>query len=288
MATKKTDFVRVAVSGPTIDGRVIDPNMLVQAAKNYNPDTYAARGNIEHVRGVSGQQPFGMYADVLALKAEPITLNVAGKPDNQIALYAQLDVSDDLVKLNNNGTGQKLYTSIELLPDFAQTKEAYMVGLAFTDSPASLGTQRLQFTANAKAYGNLVSAPQEFELKLADPTPQQVASAGVGEALKELFKSWMTPPTAVTATAAPAAPAVAPAATAPASVDFSTFATQLQTTLEKMSAAIDATAQASATAATKLAADHAALVQRLESTPASGFTARPPATGGSGDTLADC
>uniref|UniRef100_UPI000361A7D7 capsid scaffolding protein n=1 Tax=Uliginosibacterium gangwonense TaxID=392736 RepID=UPI000361A7D7 len=44
---------------------------------------------------------------------------------------------------------QKVYTSCEINTNFAETGEAYLVGLAVTDNPASLGTEMLQFSAQA-------------------------------------------------------------------------------------------------------------------------------------------
>ncbi|MNN13952.1 Phage capsid scaffolding protein (GPO) serine peptidase [compost metagenome] len=46
-----------------------------------------------------------------------------------------------------NKAKQKIYTSIEIDENFADTGEAYIVGLAVTDSPASLGTDVLAFSA---------------------------------------------------------------------------------------------------------------------------------------------
>lgn len=46
---------------------------------------------------------------------------------------------------------QKVYTSIEVNPKFADTGEAYLIGLAVTDDPASLGTEYLAFSASASA-----------------------------------------------------------------------------------------------------------------------------------------
>jgi hypothetical protein len=57
----------------------------------------------------------------------------------------QIDATDELVELNKRR--QKLYTSIEVRPSFADTGEAYLVGLAVTDNPASLGTEMLEFAA---------------------------------------------------------------------------------------------------------------------------------------------
>lgn len=78
------------------------------------------------------------YGDVVGLKTEE---NAEGK----LQLLAQIDPTDDLIKLNKER--QKIYTSIECDPNFADTGEAYLVGLAVTDNPASLGTEMLVFSA---------------------------------------------------------------------------------------------------------------------------------------------
>jgi hypothetical protein len=59
-------------------------------------------------------------------------------------LEAQLKPNDKLLCLNDQG--EKLFTSIEITPNFASSGKAYLSGLAVTDSPASLGTQELYFS----------------------------------------------------------------------------------------------------------------------------------------------
>ena len=51
----------------------------------------------------------------------------------------------DLVAMTKSK--QKIFTSIEVNPKFADTGEAYLTGLGVTDSPASLGTEVLAFAA---------------------------------------------------------------------------------------------------------------------------------------------
>ena len=138
---KKSKFFRVAVAGSTTDGRVIEATWIQQMAKNYNQDTYTALGNLEHFRGIAPDSVFGNYAKVTALKAEEVEINGVKK----WALFAQVDAYDQLVELQQKG--QKLFSSIEVNPNFADMGEAYLVGLAFTDSPASLGTQIMEFAA---------------------------------------------------------------------------------------------------------------------------------------------
>nr|WP_314542512.1 GPO family capsid scaffolding protein [uncultured Ottowia sp.] len=129
---------RVATSGPTIDGREIKPEWLKQAAANYDTNIYAARINVEHLRSLSPNGEFGAFGDVTGLEAE------TGK-DGKVALYAEIEPNEKAIAANK--AGQKVYTSIEIVENFAGTGEAYLVGLALTDSPASLGTERLNFTA---------------------------------------------------------------------------------------------------------------------------------------------
>ena len=135
----------VATEGATTDGRIINRTWIEQMAKNYDPKKYGARINIEHIkfRLLWKDEPHSQcYGDVTGLKAEE---NKEGK----LQLFAQIDPTADLIALNKDR--QKIYTSIEVDPNFADTGEAYLVGLAVTDTPASLGTEMLQFSAGAKA-----------------------------------------------------------------------------------------------------------------------------------------
>ncbi|MDO6525450.1 GPO family capsid scaffolding protein [Motilimonas sp. 1_MG-2023] len=167
MASKnkyKSKFFRVATEGDTTDGRVIERNWIEQAAANFNQATYGARVWLEHIRGLYADSDFKAYGDVTALKAEEV--------DGKMALFAQIDPTNDLVKMNKDR--QKIYTSIEIDPNFAKTGEAYLVGLAVTDSPASLSTEMLSFSAGAQQNplasrklrpDNLFTAAQEVQLE---------------------------------------------------------------------------------------------------------------------------
>ncbi|MCI0593460.1 GPO family capsid scaffolding protein, partial [Chromohalobacter sp.] len=133
-------WFRIATEGATTDGRNISAAWLQQMADNFDPDTYGCRINLEHMRGMLPDGPFKSYGDVTALKAEK-------GEDGKLQLLAAIDPTDDLKALNDKR--QKVYTSMEVDPNFADSGEAYLVGLAVTDSPASLGTQMLQFAAGA-------------------------------------------------------------------------------------------------------------------------------------------
>ena len=132
--TLVSDWKRVATSGKTADGRTIDPQDLRDMASAYDPAIYTAVIWFEHIRYM------GNFGSVAEVKAEDID---GGK----VALFAKLAPNDRLLQLNKEA--QKLFTSIEIQPEFADTGKPYLRGLAITDDPASLGTQPLHFSRRA-------------------------------------------------------------------------------------------------------------------------------------------
>lgn len=192
-------WFRVAVEGATTDGRTISRDWVTQMARQYNRHVFGARVNLEHIRGLLPDGPFQAYGDVLALEARDETGEFAGK----LGLYAQIAPTPALVAMTK--AKQKIYTSIEVDPSFADTKQAYLVGLAVTDSPASLGTDMLTFSATKEGAANplasrkqsphnLFTAAAETEIELAPanvphspaPTPESAAPSiftKVGEIL---------------------------------------------------------------------------------------------------------
>ncbi|WP_298290407.1 GPO family capsid scaffolding protein [Novosphingobium sp.] len=170
----KTKPFLLATAGSTVDGRTIDDKMLEQMAESYNPKTYGARLNIEHIRGISGDGPFRAYGDVLELSVGEVDVDFNGKTEKRKALYGVFDVNDDAKKLNE--AGQKVYPSIEIEPNFGGKGFAYMMGCALTDSPAAIATERLQF--NRSLPGTVtVSADKAEPLEFADADVTQGGSA---------------------------------------------------------------------------------------------------------------
>lgn len=159
--TKPRKKFRVAVSGNTVDGREIQPQHLRDAAANYNLEVYAARVNIEHFLSPYPGSDFGAMGDVVALSAEDIT---EGPLAGRTGLYAEIEPSERMKQMTDKG--QKVYSSIELNPQFALNGKAYVVGLAMTDTPASLGTDRLKFAAQQRAsvmaFNNQQGEPPMF------------------------------------------------------------------------------------------------------------------------------
>ncbi len=139
----KSKFFRVAVEGGTTDGRTITREWIEQMAARYNQSTYGARVNMEHIRGYDPNGQFKMYGDITAAKTEEVDM----EGEKRLALFVQIDPPPELVELNKKR--QKVYTSVEIHPNLNE-KGAYLMGLAVTDSPASLGTEMLQFCSKAK------------------------------------------------------------------------------------------------------------------------------------------
>lgn len=186
----KSKWTRIAVAGNTTDGREIQPEWIIQMAQNYDPNTYGARINIEHFRSVFPDGVFGAYGDVIALKTEKVTINGEEKD----ALFAQIEPTQSLIDLNQKK--QKVYTSIEVDENFANKGSAYLVGLAVTDSPASLGTEMLAFAAGATVNPlaskkqrpeNLFTAAVETDFEFEEVQESQSFSAGLVKKVKDLF-----------------------------------------------------------------------------------------------------
>ena len=274
----KSRFFRVATEGATTDGRAITREQIDQMAKNFDPAKYGARVWVEHMRGLYADSPFRAHGDVLAVEARDVE-------DGKRALFAQIKPLPELVAMNK--AGQKIYTSIEIHPKFADTNEAYLTGLGVTDSPASLGTEVLTFAAQKpenspftkrKSHAEaLFSEAVHTELVFeeddsADPEPKASKFSTVLDGLVKRF-------------------------TGKAKDDDARFAEVL-----KGFEAFGTYAEAQETALESLAAEHATLaknfnelstkyhelVKQLENTPESGFSARPPASGGDGSLKTDC
>lgn len=183
MSTKSKIF-RVATEGATTDGRAISREWITQMAKNFNPQKYGARIWLEHLRGIGPDSTFRAYGDVQALEAREVE-------DGKLGLFAQIQPLPELVDLIKRG--QKIYTSIEVNPKFADTGEAYLTGLAVTDSPASLGTEVLTFAAQkpeASPFKSRKSSPDalfsaaiEAQIEIEDKTDDSLVKA-FGDKLK--------------------------------------------------------------------------------------------------------
>ncbi|QBP10097.1 GPO family capsid scaffolding protein [Cupriavidus metallidurans] len=274
MSGSSPKFFRIATEGATSDGRVIDRQMLLQMADSYDPKTYGARINLEHIRGIDPSGLFKAYGDVTALKAE--------EADGKMRLYAQLDPTQELIALSK--AKQKVYCSMEVNPDFADSGEAYLVALAVTDNPASLGCEMLQFSTKAKVnplaerkqdpdnvFSEAVAIDLDFSTELNTPTQH----SGLAASIKRLFARQDKAESGNTAQHADAHEAVQMLAAEIKQMGQSF--TKVTTALESIASQVDAIQ----TEQTKDKAEFSSLKQTLEST--ENYSRRPTATGGNGD-----
>ena len=142
---KISDWLCIAQEGKTIDGREIKREWIESAARNYSIDLYTSLIWCEHEDPYWRQ--FGNNLGIVEeLKTE--------EKDGKLRLMARLRANGFLQYLNEQE--QKIYSSIELLPDFPNEGEHYLVGLAATDQPASTGLSRITFS-NPTGKTTLVS-----------------------------------------------------------------------------------------------------------------------------------
>ena len=272
-------FFRVATEGATTDGREIQRSWIEQMAKNFNREKYGARVWLEHYRGTVPGGAFDALGDVISVEARTVE-------DGKLALFAQIEALPALVAMNK--AKQKIYTSIEVDPNFAKSGEAYLTGLAVTDSPASLGTEVLKFAAGnpdaspfkgkKHSEGALFTAAVETELGL-DGDAESIAAQLINrfsDMLKTLSGIVAPKPTPETSDA---------------------FATKTLEVLGAADAAIQQQAKelaAEKAAREKLAGEFSTLEKKFNeltvklSKQDGGTGARPEATGNEGTVLADC
>ena len=153
----QTDYKRIGVSGPTTDGRVIDPAWIDEMAESYDPEkTYKALIWPDHMRYMN-------YGTVEALKA---TTGADGRRELWAVLSPNTSYQYD-IKFD-----RRLFTSMEITFDFAKTGKAYLTGLGATDEPASLGTTEIRFNKIAQDAGVFRAGFIESETKtFTDPQP---------------------------------------------------------------------------------------------------------------------
>lgn len=288
--SKKSKFFRISVEGATVDGRTIDRQWIEEMAAQYNPNTYGARVNIEHLKSYAPDSTFKAYGDVMAVKAEEVEINGVKK----LALFAQIDATPELVAMTK--ARQKIYTSMEVTPKFADTGKAYLTGLAVTDNPASLGTEMLAFSAAQGDKSPLAGRKQQPGNHFSEATEAAIefeADAPEGVTLLAKVKDMLglsAKKTDANLEDVRQATELLASSTAKAVDDAAAAKADAKATADKFSA-LEAAHKTTADALT-------ALTAKLDNTPAgnggTGNTgtqnhgARPPATGGTGAVLTDC
>ncbi|MDR0996324.1 MAG: GPO family capsid scaffolding protein [Zoogloeaceae bacterium] len=148
----------VATEGQTIDGRAISRQQIEDMAKHYDPAVYTAVVNLEHLLSYSPDNVFAAYGKVVSLATRET--EILG--EKKLQLMAVADVSDAAAQMQKKG--QKAFASIEMVGNFTGKGIAYMTGLALTDTPASLGTESMKFSAFS--HGEVSASPAEIEFSI--------------------------------------------------------------------------------------------------------------------------
>ena len=142
----ETGWYRAAQSGDTVDGREINEQDILDMAETYDPAHFTALIWPEHYRYVN----FGKVTQVRAEK------NDKGGLD----LFVKFTPNDYYLQYND--AGQKIFLSIELKPNFANSGKTYLGGLGATDDPASVATSEVRFSRiGAKEKDVFISTPIE-------------------------------------------------------------------------------------------------------------------------------
>lgn len=271
----KTKPFLLATAGSTVDGRTIEARDLEQMASSYNPKTYGARVNIEHIRGVSGQAPFNAYGDVLELSVGEVDVDFNGKPEKRKALFGVLDVTDNAKALND--ANQKVYPSIEIIDNFAGKGFSYLGGVALTDSPAAIATDRLKFNRTLPGSINL-AGETATALEFADDTATEGGKSLLAgfSALLDKFAASFTP-----APKAEEKPEANPETQQPATLDFAALRPMFEQFGQTLATSIDGLRSEFRTEADAQALKLKRLEDAQDAAPAPHFQRRPIADGGS-------
>lgn len=259
----------VGTEGQTVDGRVIKREWIEQMAKNYDPKVYTANANLEHLLSLSPESTFSAQGQVISLATRET--DVFG--EKKLQLMAVVKADDAIVAMQSQG--KKAFASMEVAENFASKGFAYLTGLAFTDTPASLGTESMRFSANKQnvySFGGDGEAIEWEDIK---------TESKEGESLFAKVKALLTGKDKKDEDRF--------ADTGKAVEAIAGSQRELLEKFEVLNGQIDAAAsqaKAATDAAAKTAADFAAFKAEMDKTP--GGAPRPPATGGNGAQLTDC
>lgn len=258
----------IATAGPTIDGRNITPEWITQMAANYDPKVYTAVANLEHYLSSLPDSVFGAYGKVVSLSTKET--EILG--EKKLQLLAVVDANDQLVGLQK--AGKKAFCSMEVLNNFVGKGIAYLSGLAFTDTPASIGTESMKFSLSG-APGERFAFAGEVEIEFeAAQQPGDTLFAKIRDLLhigkKDADERFSDIGLAVEAIAQSQAQILG---------GF--------LRLEKDMAEMGVTVDLNADALTARKEEFAALLAKLDKAD-DGFAKRPSATGGDGKVTTDC
>lgn len=168
----------IATEGQTIDGRNISREQIQQMAKNYDPKVYTAVANLEHLLSYAPDSVFSSYGKVVSLTTQETEL----MGEKKLQLMAVVDASDAIVSMQK--AGKKAFASIEIAANFLNKGIAYLSGMAFTDTPASIGTESMKFSAGQQ---NIYSFKDEISIEFEPESSAQSSGETLFSKVKELL-----------------------------------------------------------------------------------------------------
>lgn len=138
-----SEWIPAFASGETIDGRKVTDDRVRKMAERYNVKTYEGGLNYEHWSSFQ-------LGTIVAAKAGTMDIPNVGE---KLALFVKIEPNSAGLSIMEDKY-QKLYHSIEINPNFPYEdgKGDYLIGLAFTKTPASVGMPAVQnyFSANGE------------------------------------------------------------------------------------------------------------------------------------------
>lgn len=162
----------LATAGETADGRVIEEQWLRDMADTYNVDYYPAVIDADH-----NLDWYGSYGNVAQVRL--------GEKFGRVSLEGKLDVNQRLIEMNKNG--QRLWFSIWPRENFSNEGKTYLFRLALTDSPSSIGTDKMKFSA--KVEKPTFNQPQPLELNTETQEDQPLTQSSFTKLFYDVFTS---------------------------------------------------------------------------------------------------
>lgn len=170
--------VIVCTEGGTLNGFAVTRDQIQQMADNYSPQLYGARLNLEHITSILPDSPWRHFSMVDSVRAFELQ---DGPLKGKLALEitATIDPVKDAPLITLNESGQKIFSSIEFLPDCPNdaAKGAYLTGVALTDTPAAFGTQVITLSNRERGLPddakNTYTASLETVVKMSAAEKQQ-------------------------------------------------------------------------------------------------------------------
>lgn len=264
----------IATEGPTVDGRNISKEWILQMAASYDPKVYTAVVNLEHFLSMHPDSIFSANGKVLKLSTQDA--EIFG--EKRLQLLAVVDASEAVVSMQK--AGKKAFASMEVAANFIGKGFAYLTGLAFTDNPASLGAETMKFSAGKDS---VYSFNNEVAIEFESESEGDSLLAKIKALFNSKEKADKDKDQGKAARFSNIEQAIETVAASQKDLldSFSGMAAELKSATDKLAA--------QAAAAEKDRAEFAALKENLDASP-DNTTKRPPATGGDGKSYAktDC